>query len=101
MCANLMTTCAAVILAAGKGVRMNSQIPKVLHRVCGKEMVKRVVESAHKSDIPQVLVVVEPDSKLITDLLGNTVSYVTQPAPLGSGHALLQTKSAIACGLHG
>ncbi len=90
-----MTTCAAVILAAGMGVRMNSQIPKVLHRVCGKEMVKHVVECVNKSDIPHVSVVVQPDSKLITDLLGNAVSYVTQPTPLGTGHALLQTKSKL------
>lgn len=90
-----MTTCAAVILAAGKGVRMNSQIPKVLHRVCGKAMVKHVVECANKSDIPQISVIVQPDSKLITDLLGNTVNYVTQPTPLGSGHALLQSKATL------
>lgn len=90
-----MTTYAAVILAAGKGVRMKSRTPKVLHRICGREMLSLVVGAAREAGLEHTVVVVPRDSKAIRDALGDRVSYAEQSEPLGSGHALLQAQAAV------
>ena len=84
---------AAVILAAGKGMRMRSAVPKVLHRICGKEMVALVVEAAEAAGLGPTHVVVGPGSSGIAEVLGPGVGYVEQAEQLGSGHALLQARS--------
>ena len=90
-----MTTHAAAILAAGKGTRMRSQTPKILHRVCGMEMVSLVIDTARATNLSPVAVVVPRDSRLIRETLGDQVIYVEQSKPLGSGHALLQARTAL------
>ena len=87
-----MVTQAAVVLAAGKGTRMKSQVPKVLHRVCGREMVRLVVEAARGAGFEMVAVVVPPDSQSIREVLDSEVRYVVQTEPLGSGDALIQAQ---------
>lgn len=87
-----MSTHAAVILAAGKGTRMNSRTPKVLHQVCGTEMLCLVGEAARQAGLAPVAVVVPQDSDLIESALGSEVSYVTQKEQLGTGHAVLQAE---------
>ena len=80
-----------VVLAAGKGQRMRSQIPKVLHRVCGRPMLEYSVEALGKAGIDDVVVVSAPQSaEEIRELFGQGVRYVEQAEPLGTGHALLQ-----------
>ena len=74
---------------------MRSRIPKVLHRVCGKEMVSLVIQSAADAGLGPTYVVVPSDSSPFFDALGDTVQYVEQTAQLGTGHALLQTRSAL------
>ena len=49
---------AAVILAAGKGTRMKSNKSKLVHKIYGKELVKRVVETAKKAEIEDIIAVV-------------------------------------------
>ncbi|MCH7474986.1 MAG: rod shape-determining protein [Gemmatimonadetes bacterium] len=90
-----MTTHAAAILAAGKGTRMRSQTPKVLHRICGMEMVSLVIDTANSTNLSPVAVVVPHGSRLIRETLGDQVIYVEQSKPLGSGHALLQARTAL------
>lgn len=90
-----MTTYAVVILAAGKGTRMNSNTPKVLHRVCGTEMVRLVHEAALHAGIATEVVVVPQDSKKIAAALGPSASYVTQKEARGTGHALLQAEQLL------
>ena len=90
-----MATFAALVLAAGKGTRMKSQTPKVLHRICGKEMVGFVVDAAKSAALDPVVVVVPRDSQPFKTALGNSVLYVHQPRPLGSGHAAIQARSAL------
>ena len=90
-----MSKKAAIVLAAGMGTRMRSQTPKVLHRVCGKEMVSLVVDAARNAGFGSPVVVVPPDSDDIRGALPGSVSYVVQQRPLGTGHALLQAKEAI------
>ena len=80
-----------VVLAAGEGRRMKSNIPKVLHQVCGKPMISHVVEGLKRAGVERVLVVVSPgNSEGIREVLGDSVGYVAQPQQLGTGHAVMQ-----------
>ena len=90
-----MSSQAAVVLAAGQGTRMESRVPKVLHRVCGREMVSLVVDTARAAGLDPTVVVVPPDSAAIQDTLGESVRYAQQPEPLGTGHALLQARGLL------
>lgn len=86
---------AAVILAAGRGARMRSGLPKPLHRVCGKEMVALVAESARAAGLERVVLVVAPGAEGLRGLLGGRVEYAEQAEPLGTGHALLQARDCL------
>lgn len=86
-----------VILAAGKGKRMNSGISKPLHEICGKPLIKYTVETLKKSGISNIIVIVSPTNlDPIKRLFGTSVRYVIQEQPLGTGHALLQCSSLVA-----
>ncbi len=86
----------AVVLAAGAGTRMKSRVPKVLHEVCGKSMIKRVVEEVKASNINDITVVIgngwEDVKKCINDL---DVSFVFQEKQLGTGHAVQMAEEKI------
>ncbi len=74
---------------------MVSRVPKVLHRVCGVEMARLVIETARSAGIGPVTVVVPQDSVAIREALGEGVDYAIQSEPLGSGHALLQARGSL------
>lgn len=82
-----MTGVVAVILAAGKGTRMQSNRPKILHEVGGKPMVVHVVEAAEAATTSSPLLVIAPDDEATPRLLGARCDYVAQPEALGTGHA--------------
>ena len=86
-----------VILAAGKGTRMKSALPKVLHRVAGRPMIDYVIRSAQSLGPKSITVVVGHMKELLTQALGEGkgLSFVTQEPQLGTGHALLQTASVL------
>ena len=91
-----MSTKAAVILAAGKGVRMRSGLSKVLHKICGKELVRHVVDAAKEAGYDRVVVIVSPTNHApVHDLLGDSVEYAVQVEMLGTGHAVLQAKDLL------
>jgi bifunctional UDP-N-acetylglucosamine pyrophosphorylase/glucosamine-1-phosphate N-acetyltransferase len=90
-----MKLSAAIVLAAGKGTRMKSDTPKVLHKVCGKEMLRHVVEIAKGAGLDPVVTIVPEDSSLIRSALGSAVTYATQRDQLGSGHAVMQARDAL------
>ena len=73
---------------------MRSQTLKVLHRICGREMVGLVVDAATEAGLDAV-VVVPQDGQAVREALGDTVRYAEQTEPMGSGHALLQARSAM------
>ncbi len=78
-----------IVMAAGKGSRMRSRIPKPLHRICGKEMIRYPVELLKDAGANAVLVVVSPDNRdAIERVLGETVQYAVQDRPDGTGGAL-------------
>lgn len=78
-----------VVLAAGKGRRMQSKYPKGLHRVCGKALVRYPVELLRQAGAQRVVVVVSPGGRAaIEQELGDAVEYAIQPQPLGTADAL-------------
>lgn len=83
----------AVVLAAGKGTRMKSNKSKLVHKIYGKELVKRVVETAKKSDIQEVITIVGYKKEQVQLVLGESVKYAYQEEMLGTGHAVLQAES--------
>jgi bifunctional UDP-N-acetylglucosamine pyrophosphorylase/glucosamine-1-phosphate N-acetyltransferase len=87
---------AAVILAAGKGTRMKSAQPKVLHPVAGLPMVAFPVAAARKLGCdPTVLVVGHGAEAVRKELSGSTVDFALQAEQLGTGHALLCAREAL------
>ncbi|RUO30930.1 UDP-N-acetylglucosamine diphosphorylase/glucosamine-1-phosphate N-acetyltransferase [Aliidiomarina sedimenti] len=81
----------AVILAAGKGTRMRSALPKVLHPVAHKPMVAHVIETAQGLGAQAVqLIYGHGADQLQTTLAGYPVNWVEQAEQLGTGHAVQQ-----------
>ena len=87
---------AGVVLAAGVGSRMRSKVPKVLHKLCGREMLLYPIDSLRQAGVESVVIVVSPSNEeALRSLLGDSVEYVVQHQPLGTGHALLQTATLL------
>lgn len=80
---------AAIILAAGKGTRMNSDLPKVVHPVAGRPMVCWVVDACRQAGIGRIVVVVGYQASKVTEALQDhdNIEFVTQAEQLGTGHA--------------
>ncbi len=79
----------AVILAAGKGVRMKSRLPKVLHNLMGRPIVSYVIEACQKAKVNRIILVVGHQAELVKNTLGPDFEYVEQTRQLGTGHALM------------
>lgn len=80
-----------VILAAGQGKRMNSALPKVLHRLAGKTLLEHVVESSAAISSTSPFVVYGHNGNIVrTKLPHLNVTWVEQEKQLGTGHAVLQ-----------
>lgn len=84
----------AVILAAGKGVRMCSKLPKVTHLVAGRPMILHIVNSVKKAGIKDITIVVGHGKELVKKVFDgdDNVRFVVQEQQLGTGHALLQAE---------
>lgn len=85
---------AIVILAAGKGTRMKSDLPKVMHLLNDRPLIDYVVSSVEKNG-DRVLVVKSSDSDLVSDYLQDRVEYVVQSEILGTGHAVMMAENLI------
>ncbi len=86
------------IMAAGKGTRLNSQLPKVLHEVGGKPLLAHVIASATRV-VPasDVFAIIGHEADRVRDALAHTgVNFVLQSEQRGTGHALMVAKSALA-----
>ena len=88
----------AIILAAGQGTRMKSDLPKVLHEVGGKAMVDWSIDLAHAAGCERVIVVSSPGNEAlkahVAKRLGESALAVQSPA-LGTGHAVLSAKTTL------
>lgn len=91
-----MTELRAVILAAGKGTRMRSKLPKVLHKVGGKAMLQHVLDAADAAGAAEKIVIVGHGAELVESMVGEQGKIVLQAEQLGTGHAVMQTKDALA-----
>jgi len=80
----------AIILAAGEGKRMKSNTPKVLHKVCGKEMINHVIDNIRKSGVDEVSVVIGKGAdKVRKGTESRNILYSVQEEQLGTGHAVM------------
>src|SRR5690606_3073529 len=87
----LNNTMSVVILAAGKGTRMYSDLPKVLHTLAGKPMVKHVIDAANDLGARQVHLVYGHGGDLLKETLSHdNLNWVLQAEQLGTGHAMQQ-----------
>ncbi|PQO35189.1 sugar phosphate nucleotidyltransferase [Blastopirellula marina] len=81
----------AVVLAAGKGTRMKSELPKVLVPALGRPMIEYVLEALTKVGVDQILVVVGHRADLVRETLADRpgVRFIDQTEQLGTGHAVM------------
>lgn len=87
-----MTKISAVLLAAGQGTRMKSDVPKVLHPVCGRPMALYGLNAARSASTETPVLVVGVGAEAVRKTLGGSVDYVLQEQPLGTGHAVMQAE---------
>ena len=81
---------AVVILAAGKGTRMKSALPKVLHSVAGKPMVQHVVDAASSLDPANIVIVYGHGGEQVQATVTGELAWAEQAEQLGTGHAVAQ-----------
>lgn len=80
----------SIILAAGEGKRMKSETPKVLHKVCGKEMINHVIDNIRKCGIEDINVVIGKGAeKVRKGTESRNITYSIQEEQLGTGHAVM------------
>ena len=78
------------ILAAGKGTRMESSLPKVLHKISGKSLLQRVIDSCIELKPDHIFVITGHKSKEVQKSIPNNkkIQFVIQEPQLGTGHAI-------------
>lgn len=90
---------AAIILAAGKGKRMNSDLPKVVHKVAGQPMVRWVVQACREAGADPIVLVIGHGGEAVREAFADDdadIRYVLQDQQLGTGHATLCAKKELA-----
>ncbi|AZS22091.1 bifunctional UDP-N-acetylglucosamine diphosphorylase/glucosamine-1-phosphate N-acetyltransferase GlmU [Caulobacter sp. FWC26] len=90
---------AAVILAAGQGTRMKSPTPKVLHKLAGRTLLDHAIDAAQGLGCERIVVVVGAHSPQVGESVRKRLgphATVVQDPPLGTGHAVLAAKEALA-----
>ena len=90
-----MTNTYAIVLAAGQGTRMKSDLYKVLHPVCGKPMVAHVIDNIEKLEAERIVTIVGHGAEKVEETLGAKSEYVLQEEQLGTAHAVGQAESAL------
>lgn len=85
----------AVILAAGKGTRMQSKLYKVLHKVCDRTMVELVLDSLSDLEMQEVITVVGHGAERVKEVLGDRTKFVLQAEQLGTAHAVKVAKDEL------
>jgi len=86
-----------VVLAAGKGTRMKSALPKVLHKAHGLPLIEHVLRAAGALNPASVVLIVGHQADTVREALGTRpgLHYAVQEPQLGTGHALLQAETAL------
>lgn len=86
----------AVILAAGKGTRMKSDLPKILHRICGQPIVQYAIDAARSVTTDLPVVVIGHGADLVQKNIGaDQARFAIQKEQLGTGHAVMQAEDTL------
>ena len=88
----------AIVLAAGKGTRMKSELPKVLVPVAGRPMIRYVIDSLRKAGVSRIVVVVGYRADLVQSELAKEpgIEFAEQTEQLGTGHAVMMCRGHLA-----
>jgi bifunctional UDP-N-acetylglucosamine pyrophosphorylase/glucosamine-1-phosphate N-acetyltransferase len=86
---------AAILLAAGQGTRMKSDLPKVLHPLCGKPMLWYVLEAVKMVSTEKPVVIVGHGAEQVKSFIGETADCIKQEPQLGTAHAALQAEGLL------
>ncbi len=86
---------ATILLAAGKGTRMRSDLLKVLHPLGGKPMLWHTIQAVKQATDKPPTLIIGYQGETVKETFGKTVEYVTQEEQLGTGHAVLQAKEQL------
>lgn len=90
---------AAVVLAAGKGTRMNngdsSPVPKVMFEIKGKPVIRYSVDLIKNAGIEKVVLIVGYMKEMVEDFFDGEVEYAVQEEQLGTGHAVMQAEKLL------
>jgi len=82
----------AIVLAAGKGTRMKSHLPKVLHQLHGRSLLQHVVERVRRVGVNDIVVVVGHQRRVVMAHMGDGVRYAVQGRQLGTAHAVMTAR---------
>ena len=85
----------AIILAAGKGTRMKSDLPKVLHKVAGISMLEHVFRSVSAINPEKTVTVIGHKAELVEQVLAGQTDFVRQTEQLGTGHAVMMAEPVL------
>jgi len=85
----------AVLLAAGQGTRMKSDLPKVLHSLAGKPMLWHTLQAMKKVSTQKPVVIVGHNAEQVENYFGEDAIYVLQEPQLGTGHATMQAETVL------
>src|SRR5688572_8892586 len=86
---------AAIVLAAGRGTRMRSRLPKMLHPVAGKPMVLHVLDAVRETGIARTVAIAGFEAERVAAAVQGRAEVAVQDPPLGTGHAVLQARAAL------
>lgn len=85
----------AIVLAAGKGTRMKSKYPKVVHEILKKPMIMHVIDNLEKANVSNIISVVGYQSEIVEDVVKGKSKYVYQLEQLGTGHAIMMCEEML------
>jgi bifunctional UDP-N-acetylglucosamine pyrophosphorylase/glucosamine-1-phosphate N-acetyltransferase len=90
----MKTKIAAIILGAGKGTRMNADIPKVMMPVCGRPMIRHILDTLEELGADEIVTVISPDGDMVKKEVAPYKTAV-QARQLGTGNAVLSAREAL------
>ncbi|AXY26593.1 UDP-N-acetylglucosamine diphosphorylase/glucosamine-1-phosphate N-acetyltransferase [Suicoccus acidiformans] len=85
----------AIVLAAGKGTRMKSERPKVLHEINGLSMIEHIFQALKKVQVDKLVTVVGHEAERVQSVLAGQCDFALQAEQLGTGHAVLQARDVL------
>lgn len=94
-----MSNFAAIILAAGMGTRMKSQMPKVIHSICGKTLCGWVIDAAAEAGAENKTAVIGHKAEMVREKLSGKCEFALQAEQKGTGHAVMQAEEYIGDGV--